>query len=323
MSDQDSQDINQMMASTAEVEVERPRKSRFLWVVLSCVVVGVGLGIFVYQRSTVPAPSIKPTPRPVATVAPPVASPVTSPVVPPINVVTPVANTMTFPKKGKLRIYTDLNNIQLVIKVVTGGVPQTLTLTNKAVSTTTPMNFVDSSFVVEAGSIGTIEGYLNSTSGPKLRGWVNADDQKKCGSNGVGVIDMEAQLAFVQSKLAGESIFGYQCWEDDDLPGEFNDIYMVWTYAPGSTTIASPSPSASASPALSPSPSPSRAASPSPSASSAASPTPTPTPSASPRVAMPDTSQGTPVTGVFEVTVASVSLGLILLMLGLFGLLAL
>ena len=52
-------------------------------------------------------------------------------------------------------------------------------------------------------------------------------------------------------------------------------------------------------------------------------PTPTPTPDVSPRVAMPDTSQGTPVTGVFEVTVASVSLGLILLMLGLFGLLAL
>jgi hypothetical protein len=38
---------------------------------------------------------------------------------------------------------------------------------------------------------------------------------------------------------------------------------------------------------------------------------------------MPDTSEGTPVTGVFEVTVATVSIGLLLLVLGLLGLLVL
>jgi hypothetical protein len=38
---------------------------------------------------------------------------------------------------------------------------------------------------------------------------------------------------------------------------------------------------------------------------------------------MPDTSGGTPVTGVFEVTVGTISVGLILLVLGLAGLLAL
>lgn len=174
MSDQDSQDINQMMSETAGVDVAKPRKSKFVWVVLGCVVVGVGLGVFVYQRSTVPAPSIKPTPRPVATVAPPVASPV----------VTPSASSS---------------------------------------ASVTPSPVV-----------------------PQIN-------------------------------------------------------------------VVTPSASSSASPSAS------RAASPSPSASV----TPTPTPNTSPRVAMPDTSQGTPVTGVFEVTVASVSLGLIFLMLGLFGLLAL
>jgi hypothetical protein len=76
-------------------------------------------------------------------------------------------------------------------------------------------------------------------------------------------------------------------------------------------------------PKLSASPSPSAKASASPSASAKASVTPTPSPSASPRVTMPDTTDGTPVTGVFEVTVGTISVGLILLLLGVFGLLVL
>lgn len=325
MADQDAQDINQMMSASADAVVSPPKKSKFLWVVLGCVVVGVGLGVVVYQQSL--TPSVKPTPTPRATaVATPKPSPIPSAVVPQTNVVAPVANTITFPKKGKVRIYTDLNNIQLVIKIVTAGVTKTVTLPNKAVSTTTPMNFADSTFEVDAGSTATVETFLNSTSGPKLRGWVVADDFKKCGSNGAAVIDLEPQLVFVQAKLAGESIFAYQCWEDDDVPGEFNDVYMVWTYAPGSTTT-SPSPTGSAaasgspaaSPSRSPSPSPSRSPSPTASAAAVASPTPTP----SPRVTMPDTSEGTPVTGIFEVTVGTISMGLILLVLGLLSLLAL
>ncbi len=47
----------------------------------------------------------------------------------------------------------------------------------------------------------------------------------------------------------------------------------------------------------------------------------TPTPSPSPRAAMPDTSEGTPVTGVFEVTAGTVGIGLLLLIAGIFGIL--
>ncbi len=315
---------------------------------LGCVVVGVGLGVFVYQQSLAPAPSPSSTPRasraPAASIAP-----VPSPVAPATNEVTPAANTMTFPKKGKLRIYHDLNNIQMVIQLTINGTVKTITLPNKAASATTPMNFADSSFEVEAGSVGTITAYLNSTSGPKLRGWVTpTDTQKKvCGSNGVTPLDWEPKLVFVQAKLAGESIFEYQCWEDDDVPGEFNDLYMVWTYAPSTATVSpspaastttSPSPSASVKASSSPSPSPSVKASsspsPSPSVKASVSPSPsvkastaaivaTPTPTPSTRAAMPDTSEGVPVTGVFEITVGTVSVGLLLLALGLFGLLTL
>jgi len=227
-----------------------------------------------------------------------------------------VANTLSFPKKGILRIYHNLSGIQQVVQLTIAGVAKTITLPAKSATASIPMNFGDATFEVEAGSSASVADYLNSTSGVKLKGWVNATDQVKCGVNSAVPIDLSSQLAYVQTKLAGESIFAYQCWEDDDSPGEFNDVYMIWTYAP--TTAVSPSPSsttASATASPSPSPSPSRAASPSPSTS------PTPTPS--PRVTMPDTSEGTPVTGVFEVTVGAISVGLILLVLGVFGLLAL
>lgn len=338
MSTQDAQDIVQMNSLSGEIPIASggKKKSSLLWIVLGCVVVGVGLGVFVYQQSLSSTP--KPTSTPRAS-RPPTASvsPLSSPVAPVTNQVTPVANTLTFPKKGKLRIYHDLNNIQMVIQLVINGTTKTITLPNKAVPTTTPMNFADSSFEVEAGSTGTVSVFLNSTSGPKLKGWTPASDLKKCGSNGAQVLDWEPQLTYVQSKLAGETIFQYQCWEDDDSPGEFNDMYMLWTYAPGVATVspspaasttASPSPSASVKASASPSPSPSVKASVSPSpspsvkastAATVASPTPTP----STRAAMPDTSEGVPVTGVFEITVGTVSVGLLLLALGLFGLLSL
>jgi len=329
MADQDAQDINQMMSASADGVVKQPKKSKFLWVVLGCVVVGVGLGIFVYQQSLKPAPKPSATPRPVVT---PIPSPIPSPAKPGVSEVVPVANTITFPKSGKIRVYTDLNNIQMVITIGISGQTKTLTLPNKPVNDTTPMNAGDATFDVTAGSVGTINAYLNSTSGPKMRGWIAPFDpqQKECGIQGGSTSNNEGHLAFVQSKLAGESVFSYQCWEDDDTPGEFNDIYMIWTYVPGSTTVASPSPTgsavASSSPAssavVSPSPSPSRSPSPSPSASSTSSIT-TSTPTPSPRVTMPDTSEGTPVTGVFEVTVGTISAGLLFLILGVLGLLVL
>ncbi len=337
MADQDAQDINQMMSATADSTVRPPKKSKFLWIVLGCVVVGVGLGVVVYQQSLKPAVKPSPTPRPTTTtvVTP---TPVPTAVTPGVSVVQPVANNITFPKKGKLRVYHTLNNIQMVLELTTNGVKKTITLPAKPISTTVPANYGDSTFEVAAGTTATLVAYLNSTSGPKLRGWIppqDSNNMKECGAPGAQIANNEIEIAYIKTLLAGETIFDYQCWEDDDIPGEFNDLYMVWSYVPGSTTSVSPSPSGSAaaspSPSASsgttsagatspsPSPSPSRSPSPSPSASVAASSTPTP----SPRVTMPDTSEGTPVTGVFEVTVGTISVGLILLILGLLGLLAL
>lgn len=318
MAEQDAQDINQMMSATADVAVSAPKKSKFLWIVLGCVVVGVGLGVAVYQQSL--KSTVKPTvtPKPTTTTVKPspagVASPIASPIAPGVNEVSPVANTITFSKAGKIRVYSDLNNLALVATLVTGGQTKTLTLSAKPVNSTTPMNYSDSTFDVAAGSTATLTVNLNSASGPKMRGWMSPADLKTCGANGASTTNKATELAYVQSKLGGESIYSYQCWEDDDTPGEFNDFYLLWTYVPPS---ASPTPSvvASASPSVSPSPSPS--ASPSVKASATATPTP------SPRVAMPDTTDGTPVTGIFEVTVGTISVGLILLVLGLFGLLAL
>ncbi len=336
MGDQDAQDINQMMSATSDVVIGKPKKSKFLWIVLGCVVVGVGLGVVVYQQSlSTPAPTVKVTPKPTisqTTLAPTLApSPIPSPVVPETNVITQVANTMTFPETGKLRVFTDLNNITLVVTITTGGATKTITLPNRAVSDTQKMNFTDSTFEVTAGSTGTINAYLNSTSGPKMGGWILPTGGTKCGANGYTVVDMSPRIAWAEANLGtGKTLFAKQCWADEIVTGDpssydFNDFFVVWGYASSTTASASPtgsvSPSPSASPKASVSPSPSP--SPSPSASAQASTAASPSPSASARVAMPDTSGGTPVTGVFEVTVGTISIGLLMLLLGLFGLLAL
>ena len=334
MADQDAQDINQMMSASPEVAVKAPRKSMFVWIVLGCVIMGVGLGVVVYQQSL--SPAVKPSPTPKAVVATPIPTPIPSPILPQTNTITPVANTMTFPQTGKLRVFSDLNNLTLVITITTGGVTKTLTLPNRAVNATTPMNFSDSSFEVTAGSVGTIEAYLNSTSDVKMGGWILPSGGTNCGANGFGIVDNTTKITFAETKLAsGQTIFAKQCWADQINPADpssydFNDFFLAWSYATGST-MASPSPSASALPAVSPSPSPSvspsPSLSPSPSPSVAASPSPSAaavvSPSPSARAAMPDTTDGVPVTGIFEVTVGTVSVGLILLVLGLFGLLAL
>lgn len=335
MSAQDAQDIVQMNSLGGEIPVVSggKKKSGLLWIVLACVIIGVSLGVYVYQQSLSPAPTPSSTPRPSRTPAPSIA-PIPSPVVPDTNQVAPGANSVTFPKKGKIRVYHDLNNVQMVLQIVINGTTRTMTLPNKATSSTTPMNFADSSFEVEAGATGVVSAFLNSTSGPKMKGWRDpvdlATNKVQCGVAGGNLANHTTRLAFVTSKLAGESIFEYQCWEDDDNPGEYNDIYLLWTYAPTTSASTSPlaspsvSPSSSASPIASASPSPSAKASvsPSPSASPKASVAATVTsPSPSARAAMPDTSEGVPVTGVFEITVGTVSIGILLLVVGLFGLL--
>ena len=79
--DQDARDISQMQVVRESVPVKLAKKSRLVWVVLACVVLGVGGGIVVYQQSVKPATKTTVTPKPsVRTVIPsPVASMVPSP----------------------------------------------------------------------------------------------------------------------------------------------------------------------------------------------------------------------------------------------------
>lgn len=95
-------------------------------------------------------------------------------------------------------------------------------------------------------------------------------------------------------------------WENDDTEIDDPDL-------PGS-----PSPSASSSLIASASTSPS----PSVKASSTTS-TKTATPSSSTRVTMPDTTDGVPVTGIFEITAGTIGAGVFLIILGALGLLLL
>lgn len=338
MSDQDAQDLNKMMSSSAEVPIVVPKKSKFIWVVLGCVVVGVGLGVVVYQSSlTKPLPSSKPSLKP--SVASP--APLASPVIPQTNVVNPLPNNMTFPESGKLRLFSTLNSVTLVVKLVSGGQTNLITLPSQAITATKPMNFVDSTFEVTASSTATVEIFANSTSGTKMGGWILPTTDQKCGAIPATVYDFSSDLAWATTKLgAGKTFFAKQCWADqintaDPSSYDFNDFVLLWSYVPSTAASSSPMASALASatpsiaPSVVPSPSPSRPASPSPSpsvkASAAASvaATPTPTPETSPRVSMPDTTDGTPVTGIFEITVGTISVGIVFLLLGLFGLLVL
>lgn len=323
MSEQDAQDLSQMMSSSPEVMIAAPKKLKFLWVVLACVALGVGLGVVVYQQSIkAPAAPVKQPPK-ATTVATPTATPapVPSPVLPETNVVTELPNTMTFTKAGKIRVFSNLNNIQLVITIETAGQTKTLTLPSRAVNATNLMNYSDSSFEVTAQSTGKIKAYQDSTAGSKMLGWRLPIDDKKCGANKQGFLEITNLITWAQTHLAtGETIFAKQCWADAKAEGEptpydFNDFFLAWSYA-GATT-ASPSPSATSSPTPTPSPSPS------PSIAASPTPTPTPTPTPSARAAMPDTTDGVPVTGIFEVTVGTVSVGIVFLVLGLFGLLVL
>lgn len=340
MADQDAQDLTQMMSATGEVGVTKtPRKSKFIWIVLGCIVVGVGLGIVVYQQSTktvTPPPTIKVTPAPLAT-----PSPIGSPVTPGVSLVEPLPHTVSYPKAGKVRIYYvyfpgGASWKPLGINVVNGAATKLFTAPGGAVST--PMQIVDTGYALPGPATLTIDTYLDTNSTQLGLGWA-APVSNQCGFNGFGVINVADLVTWATAQSAGEPIVSVQCWADwspnprDTSAKDFNDYFLIWSYTPSASaspsTAASASPSTAASsspstspsisPSPSPSPSPSRAASPSPSSSSISAATPTP----SARVAMPDTTGGTPVTGIFEVTVGTVSVALILMVVGLFGLLVL
>jgi hypothetical protein len=334
-----------MMSMSAQPEVSvapSPKKSMLPWIVLGCVVVGVGLGVVVYQQSIKPLP-VTSTPKPTATAVTTLPSPVGSPQAPTVNAIdkTMESNVITFPAVGKVRVYYK----QLKGGVVVPSIPTMITLTNPSGTVTVrtptsvagsdPMATITTTMNVTAGQAVTIKVYSqNDTKQPAI-GWVKPLNDT-CGRNGFSLIDISTALDWAQS--GSSPIVSTMCWSEanpnpdkDTSAWAFNHYFIVLAYdppggAPSPSTAASASPSVS--PALSPSPSPSRSPSPSPtnyyaspSPSTLAGTTVTPTPSA--RAAMPDTSNGTPVTGIFEVTAGTVSVGLILLALGLFGLLAL
>jgi hypothetical protein len=331
MADQDAQDINQMMSATADSVVKPPKKSKFLWVVLACVVVGVGLGVVVYQQSLKPPikPSVSPKPTAVGTKPSPVATAVT----PGINLVEAEPKTVSFPKAGQIRAYYIVGGwMPLGIILKNGSVTKNLTIPEGA--PTTLMKVFDTGYILTGPTTLTMDTFLGSDATKLSIGWAKPA-ANKCGFNGFGVVDITPYINFATEQAGGEPIVSVQCWGDYSPNPEqtdakdFNDYQVIWSYTPGASPIASATPAASASvrPSSSPSPSPSLSSSPSPSRAASPSPSPTlvasPTPPPSPRVTMPDTSEGTPVTGVFEVTVGTVSVGLILVLLGLFGLLVL
>ena len=322
MADQDAQDITQMSTGAADIPVSagKPRKSYLLWIVLGCVVVGVGLGVFVYQRSLVPVAKPSPTPKTAVATPKPTVTPLASPVTPAVNVVNAQPKTVAFPKAGKLRVYYQNGGwtpLGIIIKDASGG--DSFQIASGA--PTGAMKILDTGYELLGPTTITIDSYLGSNSSQLSIGWATPA-ANKCGFNGFGVVDIASYVAYATAQANGEPLVSTQCWgdyspsPDDTSSKDFNDYTLIWSYTPA-TAATSPSPGASSSPSASASVSPS----PSPSASTTAAASVTPTPSA--RAALPDTSDGVPVTGVFEVTVGTVSVGLILLILGLFGLLAL
>ena len=308
-----------MMSASAEASTSTPKKSKFLWVVLGCVVVGVGLGIVVYTQSTKPAPVVKTSPRPTSVaVASPVSTPTPAPIE--INVIKEQNNSVNFPKAGKIRVYyRSLLTSWLPLHLDFESATSKKSVVLPGGSVTTPMQMSDTTITLTGPTKFKITSYLGDDSTKKSIGWIDPV-ANKCGANGSGTVDISPALTWAKQQAGSEPLVSQQCWGDwgkveDASNYDFNDYYVILSYTPSTTASASPSPSTSASP------SPSTAASVTPTPSSTA--TPTPTPSASARVSMPDTSEGTPVTGVFEVTVATVSVGLLLLVIGLFGLLVL
>ena len=335
MSAQDAQDIAQMNNAKDEIPIASSSKKRsgLLWVVLGCVVVGVSLGIFVYRQSLKPAGG--PSPSPKTAGSSPKTSPIASAVVPQVSEVNAEPKTITFPKAGKLRVYYFHGGwmpLGIILKDSAGNLEK---IGVGAGTPSTPMKIVDTGLEITASEALTIDSYLGSNESQLSIGWATPVNNS-CGFNGFGTLSIASYVTWATEQAKGEPLVSVQCWGDyspnpgDTSAKDFNDYVLIWSYTPASASVApssspSPSPSptassvASISPSPSPSPSPSVKASSSPTAGTLASVTPTP----SARAAMPDTSEGVPVTGVFEVTVGTVSVGLLLLVLGLVGLLAL
>lgn len=288
-----------------------------LWmIVLACIVVGVGLGVVVYNRSIAPAPKPRTTPRPTVAALP---SPIPSPTAAPVSVsqVTPQSNTIAYPKAGEVRVYFSnyggTSSVLLDMESVSGGVGVQIVGNGSSSS----MSYLDTGFVLPGPESVTIGAFDLGDYDKPGYGWVPPKADNTCGGDGSQVHpDITAYIDWATEQADGEPLVSIQCWGDwggegDPSNADFNDYIVIWSYTPESAEAsASPSPSTSAT----------ASATPTPSSSVIASATPTPTPSA--RASQPEGST-LPEAGILEVTMGTISVGLLFLVLGLAGLLIL
>lgn len=321
--------IGESAQSKAIPKIKKKRKGSKLWmIVVGCVVVGVGLGVVVYQQSVAPVPKPKTTPRPIVTALPsPVAIP--SPSIAPIGVsqVTPQSNTIAYPKAGEVRVYfsnySGTASVLLDMESASGGVGVQIVGNGSSSS----MSYLDTGFVLPGAEQVTIGAFDLGDYDKPGYGWILPKADNTCGGDGSQVHpNITPYINWVTEQAGGEPLVSIQCWGDwgpsgDVSNADFNDYVVIWSYTPESAqSSATPSPTASAT--ASSSPVASATPTPTPTASSTASTIPTSTPIASVRATQPEGSS-LPEAGVFEVTMGTMSVGLLFLLLGLTGLLVL
>mgnify|MGYP006427165851 CR=1 FL=1 len=314
--------IGESAESKAIPKIKKQKKGSKLWmIVLACVVVGVGLGVVVYQQSIAPAPKPSTTPRPtVAALPSPVAIP--SPSIAPISVsqVTPSGNEISYPKAGEVRVYfsnySGSSSVLLDMESASGGVG--VQIVGNGSSTSMP--YLDTGFVLPGAEKVTIGAFDGGDYDKPGYGWIPPKADNTCGGDGSQVHpDITSYINWATEEAEGEPLVSIQCWGDwggsgDPSNADFNDYVVIWSYTP-SSVVSSPTPTPSASPGASATATPT----PTPTASSS---TTTTTPTPSPRVTQPE-GETLPEAGVFEVTMGTISVGLLFLVLGLAGLLVL
>ena len=363
MPTQDATDITSMNSIPQGIPVASGKGggSKLIWIVLGCVVAGVTLGIVVYQQSLKPA--TKPSPTPKVAVASPLASAMpagVNEVLPLAKTVTfPKAGQLRayWAPLTAISPWSPLSFVLTVsgsskTAVAAGGVvstPMQFVDTGVTVAANTQVtinSYFDTAaepsrgwILPTANKCGANDAGLVDVS--SFITWFNAN------SGGETAVSTQCWSDYDKQKNNGTY-----------PPADFNDYLVIWSYTPPTSSaspIASASPVASSSPVASPlaspspsavasrSPSPSPLVSPSVSPSAVASRSPSPSPSAytyaspspssvayastttyaSPRAVQPDTTDGVPVTGVFEVTAGTIGIGVLLVIAGILGLLLL
>lgn len=351
--------IGESKASVAAAAAgQAPKKSKLWIVVLLCVLVGVGAGVVVYQQSIVPTPRVSPRPSVQPTPTPTPTTPQVSQVTPQSNQITmPKAGEV----RVYLSSF-DLSNPAMpnqYIRVTTSN-GQADIIAPATLGSGDSMHIFDTGIEVAAGQAITLEVFDGGDETRPGYGWIPPSGNNQCGSSAKA--DASPFVTWATGESAGEQLVAIQCWGDWGAPGDpsntdFNDYLVIVSYAPtlgaspaasaqaSTAASASPSTTATSSPStspllsISPSPSPSSSTtlttSPSPTATTTTTLTTSPLPSTSsstvvtststspsPRAAVSEASE-LPDAGVFEVTVGTVGVGLLLILLGALGLLVL